>query len=766
MTGVDWVKAAGDPPRRRVPPAHARDARSRSRAGTPDIVLATSSRSRSCAGRLVGAVVGFGPGLVLDLATLRTLGLTSLVLTLAGYWAGRFGEATTRSSPHPPLIAVALATVWVGRRRRRSSSSCSARASRPASSSASVLLPTLALNLLLRTPSTASCAGSSRRSSASGGRCPRLSSVPGFLPPDPRVEEPYRLTPQLAMRIAVLGVDRDRALRGALLAPLGAPGDLGRALPADGAEQPGADVPRRGARAGRSPTATACRSSRTGPRRSCRSGPPRSRGWRRSAAPPCSSGSRRSSNVPVREIREELKAHRDDPLTPVTVSEAVRDEKVALPARAPGGVPRRRDREDELRRYDQGEPRRAAPRLRVRDLARPAREARGARATPPATGSARSGIESAYDRQPARRRPGVSEVNVDAMGRVTSERQFSRFPEPGYSVQADARLRAAGGGRERARVRRRGSRTTTASGPRTAARSSRWTRTTARSSRSRRTPTFDPSVYVGRVRPQALKRLADAGGELPDAQPRGHRALSAGLDVQAGHRARGDPGGAPLARARSSSARARSRSGDDQQVFTQLGSQQERADDADDRARELVRHVLLRRRAARVRAARLADPEVGAADGLRPGDRHRRRPRGRGARPDARLAQAALRERLGPEGLAARRLDPARDRPGRHARDAAPDDPDVRADRERRQASSSRGSSSGSCSPQPRATPRWSSARSRRRSRRTSASTRRRSRPSRRASTTRPTRRTGRRRACSPTSPCRSPARRARPRSS
>ena len=26
-----------------------------------------------------------------------------------------------------------------------------------------------------------------------------------FLPPDPRTEEPYRLTPQLALRVAILG---------------------------------------------------------------------------------------------------------------------------------------------------------------------------------------------------------------------------------------------------------------------------------------------------------------------------------------------------------------------------------------------------------------------------------------------------------------------------------------------------------------------------------------------------------------------------------
>ena len=29
--------------------------------------------------------------------------------------------------------------------------------------------------------------------------------LPGFLPPDPRVEEPYRVTPQMAIRIAILG---------------------------------------------------------------------------------------------------------------------------------------------------------------------------------------------------------------------------------------------------------------------------------------------------------------------------------------------------------------------------------------------------------------------------------------------------------------------------------------------------------------------------------------------------------------------------------
>src|SRR5688500_1345960 len=63
--------------------------------------------------------------------------------------------------------------------------------------------------------SSRSAAASSRpRSAPSGsGRSSSLSSAAGrrppggrFLPPDPRVEEPYRLTPQLALRLAILGM--------------------------------------------------------------------------------------------------------------------------------------------------------------------------------------------------------------------------------------------------------------------------------------------------------------------------------------------------------------------------------------------------------------------------------------------------------------------------------------------------------------------------------------------------------------------------------
>jgi rod shape-determining protein MreD len=80
---------------------------------TPDLVLVLLVSIALLRGPLLGAAAGFWAGLVLDTASLETIGLTSLLLTLAGYWAGRFGDATTRSSSQPPLVAVALITIAV-----------------------------------------------------------------------------------------------------------------------------------------------------------------------------------------------------------------------------------------------------------------------------------------------------------------------------------------------------------------------------------------------------------------------------------------------------------------------------------------------------------------------------------------------------------------------------------------------------------------------------------------------------------------------------
>ena len=79
--------------------------------GAPDILLVTLVAVALLRGSLFGAVGGFFGGLLVDTATLAKLGLTSLVLTLAGYWIGRYGETTGRDRAHAPFLSVAVVTV-------------------------------------------------------------------------------------------------------------------------------------------------------------------------------------------------------------------------------------------------------------------------------------------------------------------------------------------------------------------------------------------------------------------------------------------------------------------------------------------------------------------------------------------------------------------------------------------------------------------------------------------------------------------------------
>jgi rod shape-determining protein MreD len=78
--------------------------------GTPDIVLASLVAVALLRGSVYGAAGGFFVGLVVDTATLATLGVTSLLLTLAGFWTGRYGETTGRDRAHAPVVSVAVIT--------------------------------------------------------------------------------------------------------------------------------------------------------------------------------------------------------------------------------------------------------------------------------------------------------------------------------------------------------------------------------------------------------------------------------------------------------------------------------------------------------------------------------------------------------------------------------------------------------------------------------------------------------------------------------
>jgi rod shape-determining protein MreD len=79
--------------------------------GAPDLVLVTLVSLALLRGTIFGAAAGFGAGLVVDTATLQTLGVTSLLLTISGYWIGRYGETTGRDRTHAPFVSVAVVTL-------------------------------------------------------------------------------------------------------------------------------------------------------------------------------------------------------------------------------------------------------------------------------------------------------------------------------------------------------------------------------------------------------------------------------------------------------------------------------------------------------------------------------------------------------------------------------------------------------------------------------------------------------------------------------
>jgi rod shape-determining protein MreD len=63
----------------------------------------------SC-GSTLGAATGFAVGLLVDLALLQTLGVTSLIFTLIGYWSGRLRELRDPQAALTPLLVGAAAS--------------------------------------------------------------------------------------------------------------------------------------------------------------------------------------------------------------------------------------------------------------------------------------------------------------------------------------------------------------------------------------------------------------------------------------------------------------------------------------------------------------------------------------------------------------------------------------------------------------------------------------------------------------------------------
>ena len=371
-----------------------------------------------------------------------------------------------------------------------------------------VLLPTLALNLLLAYPLYGSAAGSSRRrhrASAGGdpGCLARAASPGGFLPPDPRVEEPYRVTPQVAIRIAILGVVAVtifcalffrlwalQVISGERYLEV-AKNNQVRTFRAPAAARLDPRPERRGARlepAGHRRSALAGR-VRPG------DGPERSR--------PSSWSSRELLDIPTGHRARHRRAERTTPSRRSRSRTDVHDDKVNYLLEHQNDFPGVQINQTYQRHYDQGGI--AAQILGyVGEISQQQLDAGTGRATRPATGSARPGVEAAYDTY-LRGLPGIGRVYVDALGRVTSAREFQPASRGRGQRPPHHRRRPAEDGRGGARY-----------GIRLAHEDGKWAadggalvamdpndgEILALASN----PTFDPSIYTGRVEQKKLER--------------------------------------------------------------------------------------------------------------------------------------------------------------------------------------------------------------------------------------------------------------------
>jgi rod shape-determining protein MreD len=77
---------------------------------TPLVVMAVGL----LAGSIPGAIMGFTVGLLVDLVLVQTLGITSLLYIVIGYWAGRLRELRDPSHGLVPMAAGAAATAFAG----------------------------------------------------------------------------------------------------------------------------------------------------------------------------------------------------------------------------------------------------------------------------------------------------------------------------------------------------------------------------------------------------------------------------------------------------------------------------------------------------------------------------------------------------------------------------------------------------------------------------------------------------------------------------
>jgi rod shape-determining protein MreD len=79
----------------------------------PEVALIVVVAIAMYRGPMWGAGVGFFVGLLVDIALVQTMGISSFLYTLAGYFSGRYTAGADPDSWVPPLLAVFIVTTVV-----------------------------------------------------------------------------------------------------------------------------------------------------------------------------------------------------------------------------------------------------------------------------------------------------------------------------------------------------------------------------------------------------------------------------------------------------------------------------------------------------------------------------------------------------------------------------------------------------------------------------------------------------------------------------
>ena len=345
--------------------------------------------------------------------------------------------------------------------------------------------------------------------------------LPSFLPPDPKVEEPYLLTPRMAMRVAILGGIALVAF-GVLFLRLWSlqilspdkyrTAALANQLRRDSIEAPrGTIVDRYGRVLVRNVASTAVVL------------------W--PASLPSLSGRdtevralSKILDVPFPQLRDRIRAQRDDPLTPVTLKVAVPPEVIAYLDEHQNEFPGVGLKQTYLRSYPTEE-------LFAQGLGYVAEisadQLKHLRRDGYRAGDriGQSGVEAAFDAY-LRGTAGTAELRVDSLGRPKSELMLTQAPKPGDSVRLTIDIslqRAAERALREGIALARENGEWAASGGSIVALDPNTGEVLAMASY----PTFRPSVFTGRGGEKALEPLLDAEAARRENFPALNRATAA-----------------------------------------------------------------------------------------------------------------------------------------------------------------------------------------------------------------------------------------------